>query len=387
MQPVNNRGELQMKVDKTLFGACLVLLVSSTFCFAQAPATPDVQTANPTSVLQSAASPDPAGSSESTSRALLSCFDWIGHHKACAIVFGSIILFIVLITAALLISAGRPSAKSYITTLKPSFFFWLGISYLLLLLVIAAFYIGIMPPKHAPLFLGDVLPIAVPWFGAVGAVLISLEGIFAYGQRDWDPKFNYWHIGRPLFGAVLGIVAFFTYVLIVISSGSVPAFLEGKEPSAAPKDYIIYYIVAFLVGYREETFRELVRRVTDLILKPGSASPDAPAVTFKEAGVVIAYWDFKSVTPPGSKTITIDIENTGKETLKSPSISLDKSTAAEFTTANDKLTGGTELKPGEVKSVDIKFTPTTAGAPYSGVLTVIGSNLATPAKLAMSGRG
>jgi hypothetical protein len=312
-------------------------------------------------------------------------FDWIGQYKGCAIVFGAIILFIVLVTAALLISAGRPSAKPYITTLKPSFFFWLGISYLLLLLVIAAFYIEIMPAHAPPIFLGDVLPIAVPWFGAVGAVLVSLEGIFAYGQRDWDPKFNYWHIGRPLFGAVLGIIAFFTYVLIVISSGSVPAFLDGGAARSAPKDYIIYYIVAFLVGYREETFRELIRRVTDLILKPGSASSDAPAVTFKKSGIV-TDWDFGSVIPPASSTVTIDIENTGKGTLKSPSVALDKSTAAEFITVNDKLTGSAELKPGEVKSVDIKFTPTSAGDSYTGVLTVIGSNLTTPAKLAISGR-
>jgi uncharacterized membrane protein len=93
------------------------------------------------------------------------------------------------------------------------------------------------------------------------------------------------------------------------------------------------------------------------------------------------------LTPPASNSITIDIENTGKATLKSPSVSLDKSTAAELTTANDKITGNSKLKPGEVKSVDIEFSPSTQGATYAGVLTVIGSNLTTPAKLAVTGKG
>jgi hypothetical protein len=377
-----------MKVANTILTAGLLLLLFTAFGLAQTPATPDPQAASQLSAPQSTAAPAAVAPTASTAKTVLPGFDWLKHHKACAIVFGSIILFIVLVTAALLISAGRPTATPYITTLKPSFFFWLGISYLLLLLVIAGFYIAIMPAHHAPLFLGDVLPIAVPWFGAVGAVLISLEGIFAYGQRNWDPKFNYWHIGRPLFGAVLGIVAFFTYVLIVISSGSIPAFLEGKDPSSAPKDYIVYYIVAFLVGYREETFRELITRVTDLILKPGSGSPDTPAVTFKQGGVVLPDLDFGPVTHPATLTRTVDIENTGKGTLKSPVVSLDRSTAGEFAIITNNFTGTSELKPGESKSVEIEFTPTAAaGAVHTGVLVVIGSNLAAPAKLDIKGTG
>ena len=37
----------------------------------------------------------------------------------------------------------------------------------------------------------------------------------------------------------------------------------------------IYHVLAFIVGYREETFRDLLKRVTDLILRPGDkAQPD-----------------------------------------------------------------------------------------------------------------
>jgi hypothetical protein len=302
-------------------------------------------------------------------------------------VFGAIVLLIVLVFSAALIAAGKGGAEPHIPQLVPSFFFWLEIGYLLLLLAIGAFYVQIVPkgPKGPPLLFGGVLPAGVPWFGALGAVVISLEGVFAFGQKGWDPKYNYWHIGRPLFGAVLGIVAFFTYVLIVMSSGSAPSFLEKDQvPSTAAKDYIVYYVVAFLVGYREETFRELIRRVTDLILKPGTPSADEPAVTFRAKGAVITSWEFGTVAAGSSATVTVEIANSGKGTLKSPSVTLLKP-AAEFTTTNDQLSGSGELKPGEAKSIDIKFAPTGAGG-FTGVLTVTGSNLSTAAKLQLSGK-
>jgi len=34
------------------------------------------------------------------------------------------------------------------------------------------------------------VPVGVPWFGAVGAVLISLTGVFAH-EHDWDPNYPY----------------------------------------------------------------------------------------------------------------------------------------------------------------------------------------------------
>ena len=42
-------------------------------------------------------------------------------------------------------------------------------------------------------------------------------------NNQWDKKYNYWHIGRPLFGAMLGIVAFFLFVFIWLR-GTLPRF-------------------------------------------------------------------------------------------------------------------------------------------------------------------
>jgi len=183
--------------------------------------------------------------------------------------------------AVLLYRAVQAGADPLILRLGPSFFFWLGMVYTALLLLMAVAYnLCFTDPK--PMVLGGILPIAVPWFGALGAVTISLEGVFVWNSQ-WDRKYNYWHIGRPLFGAVLGIVAFFIFVVAVAASGTPPKFLDGDMASTAAKDAIVYYIVAFLVGYREETFRELIKRATDLILKPAPA-PSVPAVTFRVGG-------------------------------------------------------------------------------------------------------
>src|SRR5207248_634808 len=147
------------------------------------------------------------------------------------------------------------------------FFFWLSMMYTALLLLMAVTYL-VCARDAQPTLLAGILPIAVPWFGALGAVTISLEGVFLWNDQ-WDRKFNYWHIGRPLFVAVLGIVASFIFVVIAVAAGSPPPFLSD-EASPTAKDFIIYYVLAFLVGYREETFRELIKRATDLILKPGT---------------------------------------------------------------------------------------------------------------------
>jgi len=317
----------------------------------------------------------------------------IREHKESSIAFAVILLAIVVVTGVLLYFAGRkPDVAPRISKLSASFFFWLGIGYLVLLLVVAVFYN--LTTALKPLMFGGVLPAAVPWFGALGAVVISLEGIFFYGQKHWDKRYNYWHIGRPLFGAVLGIVAFFIFVLIVGSSGTMPPFLADPAKETVPKDFIVYYVVAFLVGYREETFRELIRRVTDMILKPGTAAsaapaaPAAPVVTFKSGGAAVSMVDFDKVAAGQSMPITIDVENTGSDTLISPSVSLAAGSDSQFNITLDQVTNSKELKPGESKSIQVTLqVPTGASeGSYTGTLTVSATNLSVPAKLQLSGK-
>ena len=68
-------------------------------------------------------------------------------------------------------------------------------------------------------------------------------------------------------GAVLGVMSFLILSVIVTLAGS-----TAPSPDSAPTiaNMNIYHVLAFIVGYREETFRDLLKRVTDLILRPGA---------------------------------------------------------------------------------------------------------------------
>jgi hypothetical protein len=133
--------------------------------------------------------------------------------------------------------------------------------------VAAAFFIHrtfIPLPDH----LGPV-PLAVVWFGALGAVLISLTGIIEHG-KDWDTAFDLWHLSRPLIGGSLAVVS-----VLILQAG---VLAIGAAPAPNTPQNLLYYLVAFMVGYREETFRELMKRLVDLILTPAPAVP-APTIT------------------------------------------------------------------------------------------------------------
>lgn len=117
-----------------------------------------------------------------------------------------------------------------------------------------------------PTHLGD-LPVGVPWFGAVGGTLISLTGVFKH-SADWDEHFALWHYARPLVGAFLGSLGALMFLVIVDA-----AAVHGTTPNG-----VVYEVVAFLVGYREATFRSLLQRATDVLLSPGDkqSPPDRP---------------------------------------------------------------------------------------------------------------
>ena len=298
-----------------------------------------------------------------------------------------IALLIFAALAVLLYKSAQNPADPDILKLRASFFFWLEIGYALLLLLLAIVYIA-STHESQPYLIAGILPIGVPWFGAVGAVTISLEGIFKWNQR-WNSEYNYWHIGRPLFGAVLGIVAFYLFVLILITAGSAPPFLAHQpEHPAAAADFIVYYVVAFLVGYREETFRELIRRVTDMILKPATTQgSDAPQLAFKIADVIVRQIDFGKTTPGTEARQTVEILNSGKTSLIAPSVTIttsDPSSNAVFKLDKDNVTGVKELGPNVSATVDVTFVPTNARR-YSASLTVAATNLAAPAAIHILG--
>lgn len=161
----------------------------------------------------------------------------------------------------------------------PGYLFPLEFGYLLVLGLAALLYALRYPPQGIAVpYLGTVsipalrdlvpatvagVPVSIPWFGALGAVLIGLYGIFEHGHRDWERRLTPWHVARPFTGAALGAVAYIVFAGIIRATGVVPVQDSiGK---------LVYFAVAFIAGFRESTFRQLIARVADVVVGPGLA--------------------------------------------------------------------------------------------------------------------
>lgn len=178
-------------------------------------------------------------------------------------------------------------------------------------------------------------PVGVIWFGALGAVVISLTGAVEH-RDDWDPSWTSWHYTRPLVGAALAVVAWLIFQAGILAVGSNPPAQQGASgggtPSNARPTNLLYYVIAFVVGYRERVFRDLIKRVADVIFAPKEAAPKAaqphitgitPA-TGKAAGgdtVVIAgsgLTDVTAVRFGNSPAASVHVDNDGQITATTP---------------------------------------------------------------------
>jgi hypothetical protein len=143
----------------------------------------------------------------------------------------------------------------------PKLLYLAQVSYLVILFGLALAYADIKELRAAvPDPIGPV-PLGVIWFGALGGAVISIDGAVKH-RADWDPRMTVWHYMRPLVGMALGTVSYLIFVVVVAASGARPV-TNGA---------IVYYLVAFVVAYREETFRNLIKRATDVLLASGGKS-------------------------------------------------------------------------------------------------------------------
>jgi hypothetical protein len=290
-----------------------------------------------------------------------------------ASVLSVVFLITVLSTIGIVLFKER---KTAIESRKVAFFFWLELAYMAMLIAIGAVYMTCWPPNDKDVnLIGGIVPFAIPWFGALGAVLIGLEGVFLH-NKEWDSKYNYWHIARPLIGAVLGFVAFFIMVLLIKSSGASPTFLSSTNPEFASTDLVMFYVLAFLVGYREETFRELIKRGTDLILSQTTPAAPTPRVVFVFDDMVKDFGEFKETAANTSITKRIFIKNAGTADLESAEVTIvnDPSASAVFAAVENPFTNAGILARGESKSLLVEFKPTSTGS-FTATLTIKGKNM------------
>jgi hypothetical protein len=116
--------------------------------------------------------------------------------------------------------------------------------------------------------------IEIAWAGSLGAVMASLAEI-RQNVAKWNPHQATWYVARPFVGAVFGGIGYLIYIAIVEASVATTGTANVR-----PEPTILGYVIAFTLGYREETFRELLKRVTELLVSAGGGDvepPSAPA--------------------------------------------------------------------------------------------------------------
>lgn len=164
-------------------------------------------------------------------------------------------------------------ARAQKSAAMPRHLFPVAVGYLVILL--AAFVLYFVLPwyrAHVPGTLGPI-PSGVVWFGATGAEMASLYGIFVHNS-GWNSSYNYWHLCRPLFGAVSGSVGALFYLVLLHLGGT----------SVGKVDALTFYAVAFVLGFADKAFMQLLQTVTTVIVKPGnqatrSTQPLPPCTT------------------------------------------------------------------------------------------------------------
>lgn len=144
------------------------------------------------------------------------------------------------------------------------------------IVLVALFFVYVEIDAVADFFPSNfgLLPAEAVWLGALGGLLISLEGIFKH-NRKWSYSYDYWHYMRPIVGAIMGTLG--CLVLIVLTEAA-------TKGAAAKTNPVFYDVVALAIGYREASFRALVGRLIDtVILPPDHESPTkTPTDTTKD---------------------------------------------------------------------------------------------------------
>lgn len=142
----------------------------------------------------------------------------------------------------------------------PRWLFPLELGYVFALVAVLLLYHHNEPVQRLVPDPAGPIPVGVIWWGALGGVTISLTGIFRH-PRSWDDAYNRWHVARPVLGAVMGTVGYLIFVVVIQAADQGDLEVGDGSP--------IFYLVSFLLGYREQVFRDALRKAVDVLIAPG----------------------------------------------------------------------------------------------------------------------
>lgn len=216
---------------------------------------------------------------------------------------------------------------------------------------------GSSPPAYS---WDHVVPLWVPWGGALGGAAISLVGVAGHGH-DWNgPRYAYWHLARPVLGMITGTVA--VLALLFVLKGIAPDVIPTSQEAYTAGGVAVMFVISFVVGYREETFRDLVKRVVDVLLGPGDKAAAQRLALVPDA---IALECAAGSTTPVTGAFTLF--NDTKDTFDLATATLAISATPEFTAA---WVDSTPLPPNGSRGITVTWTPGQSPAASTQVLTV-----------------
>lgn len=211
---------------------------------------------------------------------------------------------------------------------------------------------------HDPI--GGIVPAFVPWAGALGGVTISLIGCVRY-SRSWDAKMNLWHALRPVLGAIAASIGFVILVL-VLKAAAGTQFVTDVIPTN-PSSQGLFFIIGFLLGFREGLFLELVQKIANTILTTGTPGAKTQVELDRDA------IEFGEVTIGTAPTSTIEV------TLIEPK------TAAALNFDGVRVFGGqpflAKVLPASpftplIRTIEVTYTPVIVGAATDRLEIVVG---------------
>jgi hypothetical protein len=153
----------------------------------------------------------------------------------------------------------------------------------------------------------------------------------------------------------LAIISVLIFQAGILAVGSSPTSKSGTAN-------LLYYLIAFVVGYREEVFRDLIKRVADVILTPGGGAPPPVISALNPTRGAVA----------GGDTVTI----TGSGFTGTTSVKFGSTTATDFHVDSDGQITATTPPGAGAGTVNVTVT-TKTGSFTGGEFTYVSAPTVT----------
>lgn len=128
----------------------------------------------------------------------------------------------------------------------------------LLLLPLVARYLGWADDLYG-------VPLAVPWAGALGAVVQMANGLMIHSGVSWNDDYDYWYAIGPAMGAATGVVTFAIFAAGLASVGSGAA--SGQDWG--------FVVAAFITGANYRQFNRIIAKAGEGLFGTPSDKPQA----------------------------------------------------------------------------------------------------------------